>query len=333
MDAPQATTRQCSQQATSAQRRDVLRALLSVGIGASLMSRPIAAFCGSKELRVLTAPDPTTQRPVLQALKARFPGMVSDADPNAFDQVSRSGNSPIVAIGPAALRNALEADLHAPLVSIFTSSQIYRKLTNQFASHVPRSTVTGIFADASAQAQLQLMAALFEPRLPTVGVLLSDASVYFERPLRQAAAQMGIELVLARLQANQDPVRALNDLNGAQVLLALPDSTLYTPDILRSILESTYRRGMPVIGFSSATVMAGTLATAYADVDDVVADLADLLENLGNMGPGQSSIPLPDPRFPRYWHVAVNDNVARSLGITITSRVRALGVHPSGVQG
>jgi ABC-type uncharacterized transport system substrate-binding protein len=175
---------------------------------------------------------------------------------------------------------------------------------------------------------LQLTAAIFETRI-TVGVLLSDASAYLEKPLRQAAVQYGIDLVLEHVAATSDAVRSLTRLRGAQVLLAVPDATLYSPDTLRAILESTYRRGMPVIGFSAATVAAGTLATAYPTIDDVAADLSELVDSL----PGSGNVSLPEARYPRYWRVSINDSVARSLGVTISERVINMGNYPPGKPG
>jgi putative ABC transport system substrate-binding protein len=160
-------------------------------------------------------------------------------------------------------------------------------------------------------------------------VLLSDASAYIEKPLRQAAAQYGIDLVIEHVAASTDAVRSLTRLRGAQALLAVPDATLYGPDALRAILESTYRRGMPVIGFSAATVAAGTLATAYPSIDDVAADLFDLLDSL----PGSGNGGLPEPRHPRYWRVSVNDSVARSLGVAVSEKVLNLGNSSAGKPG
>lgn len=288
---------------------------LLLGLGAL----PRLARSATKELRVITAADPNAQRQVLQALRSRYPALSTEVDPAAWD--ARKNTGPVIALGPAALRRALSADLHGPLISALTSSQAYRRL---LASAPRESATTAIYADASPSAQLQLIAALFERKV-MVGVLLSDATAYLEKSLRQAAQQFGLELLIIKADPSQDPTRALNALSGAQVLLAVPDSTLYTPDTLRAILESTYRRGMPVVGFSAATVAAGTLASAYPDVDDVVADLADLIDGLAS---GNEA--LPEPRFPRYWRVTINENVARSMGIAITDKVRTLGVHPPG---
>lgn len=306
--------------AALARRSLLVRALLGAGL---LSHLPEISRAAPKELRVLTTADPNAQRAVLQALRNRFPSLDTDTDPAAFD-TRHAIAGPLVALGPGALKRALDGDLHGPLVSIFSSSQTYRRLLAAGNARNHGNNVTAIYTDASPLAQMQLIAALFERRV-TVGVLLSDASSYLEKPLRQAANQVGVELQIERPDVGQDPARAINSLSSAHVLLAVPDSTLYTPETLRAILESTYRRGIPVIGFSSATVAAGTLATAYPDVDDVVADLADLLDNLPS---GQGSA-MPEPRHPRYWRVAINDNVARSLGIIITDKARALGVRPS----
>ncbi|CAH0350856.1 hypothetical protein AQB9606_01783 [Aquabacterium sp. CECT 9606] len=252
----------------------------------------------------------------------RYPALVVEADPLVLE--ARKGPAMTVSIGPAALRRALEAGSRNPLVSVLTSSQTYRRLLAQDVVS-DRSGITAIYAEASPLAQLQLIAAIFERRI-TVGVLLSDASAYLERLLRQAAASVGLDLLVEQLAASSDVARSLTRLRGAHVLLAVPDSTLYTPETLRVLLESTYRRGMPVVGFSSATVVAGTLATAYCAVDDVVADLVELIEGTGASG----SAPLPEPRFPQYWRVIVNENVARSLGMPMSDKVRQLGKQPPG---
>lgn len=299
----------------SQQRRSLLLLTLLGGL-------PMWARSALKELRVLSTAETAAQRQTLEALRARYPGLSIDSDPASAESRRNPAGGPLVTVGPAALKQALDAGLKGPVVSIFTSSQTYRRLSSA-AGH-DRLAITGIFAEAPPLAQLQLIAALFERRV-AVGVLLSEESAHLERPLRQAATQTGIELQVVWVEPDSNVVRSLNQLNGAQVLLAVPDSTLYTTTTLRSVLESTYRRRLPVIGFSSATVAAGTLATAYADVDDVAADLIELLDGLGNQGSG----PLPEPRFPRYWRVSVNESVARSLGLAITDKVRALGSRPT----
>jgi putative ABC transport system substrate-binding protein len=284
----------------------------------------VASAAGGRELHVLGADDSPVNRQIVLALKARLTIPVIEVDVHSAE--TRQGGALHVALGPQALKQALAADIKSPLLSLFTSSQTYRQLVAQGGAALrDRGLVSAIYAEAPPLAQLQLIGALFERRV-NVGVLLSEASGHLERPLQQAAAQVGIDLMLERVNASSDVVRALSRFTGLHALLMVPDSTLYTADSLRAMLESTYRRRLPVIGFSPATVSAGTLAAAHAGIDDVVADLADVMEAWA----AQTSSALPDPRFPRYWRVAVNESVARSLGVPISDKVRQLGRAPSG---
>jgi hypothetical protein len=307
------------------QRRQALRVGMALAFGSCLGAAPAmaAVLPGGRELRVLMGADSATTRQILQLLKGRYPALVADADLHALD--ARKGSALYVALGPQAMRRVWVSDLKSPAVAGLTSSQLYRQLLASEGPGMPEHMASAVFADAPALAPLQLIAAIFERRV-TVGVLLSEASAYMERPLRQAAAQTGLDLAVAQVETGSDPVRSLTRLGNIQVLLAVPDGALYTPDALRAVLESSYRRSLPVVGFSAATVAAGTLATAYCAADDVAADLIELIDAWTAQGGGN----LPEPRYARYWRVAVNDTVARSMGLPLSDKVRNLGNAPGG---
>ena len=95
----------------------------------------------------------------------------------------------------------------------------------------------------------------------------------------------------------------------------VPDRAILTPENVQAFLEATYRRGQAVVGFSSALVRAGTLASVYSTVDEVVAQASMLVEQLAN---GQQ----PGAQYPIYWRVAVNESVARSMNIPIDDEAR-----------
>lgn len=223
-----------------------------------------------------------------------------------------------IALGPAALRATIRADLNAPVVSLFTSSQSYVDILDQARANRPQ--ITGIFAEASPAHQMELIARLFGRRV-AVGVLISENTEYLVGVLKASAQDVNLELDIQRVRPDEPVVRALTRLSSAAALLIVPDPALYRAATLRDVLESTYRRNQPVIGFSSATVAAGTMATAYSTVDDVIAQLDEVLHSIGS---GR----LPPPQFPRYWRVAINENVARSLNIVVRDEVRMLGERP-----
>jgi putative tryptophan/tyrosine transport system substrate-binding protein len=305
-------------------RRQAVQSLLGLGGLLSVQGAhaQLASIGYSRDLRVIQSSEFVASRAIVQALRQRFPGLQAETELAAFEP--RKAQALYVALGPAALKRALAAELKAPLMSVFTSGQTWRQLTGADVRDRPPGS-SALYAEASPAAQMQLAATLFERRV-AVGVMLSEASAHLERPLRLAAQAQGVDLLVERGVGASELVRALNRMPHVQALLAVPDATLYTAESLRAVLESTYRRGMPVLGFSAATVAAGTLGTALSTVDDVVADLAELIDSL----PAQAMPPLPEPRSPRYWRVSFNEHVARSLGIQLSDKVLSLGNQAAG---
>jgi putative tryptophan/tyrosine transport system substrate-binding protein len=219
-----------------------------------------------------------------------------------------------------ALQAALEAEIGGPLVSAFVSSEAYQRLVG---AATPRRTrpVTAIYAEASPAAQMQLIRALYRRRV-TVGVLLSPATAHLRPVIEHAAKAADLPVAFELVEGGANPVRALNNLSSATVLLAVPDPDLYNAQVARAILESAYRRRQGMIGFSRAMVTAGTLGAAYASIDDMLAQLEGTLAALLS---GQSVA----PQYPQYWRVAINDSVARSLDVVVDDRTRALGNFPT----
>jgi len=273
-------------------------------------------FARSYELRVVTADESVVTRQILQSLQRRYPALQGSSDANAL--AARKGPAVYLALGPSALRAALSVELDAPIISLFTSSQAYAELVGRGPPN--RQQVTAIYAEASPTQQMQLISRLFGRRV-TVGVLITENTAYLQPLLRQAARNANLELDIERVQRDDSVVRALTRVSAAGALLAVPDSALYTPATLRNVLESTYRRNQPVVGFSTALVAAGTMATAYSTIDDVIAQLDEVLD-------ATSAGRTPEPQFPRYWRVAINESVARSLNVIVNDNVRTLGERP-----
>jgi hypothetical protein len=265
-------------------------------------------------VQVVLGPDSARQQDALRALKSQFAHVRA-----AVEIPPPSGPRPVayVALGPAALQSAAPQKLNAPLVSIFSSRQSFLRTT---AAAPPDIRATAIYAEPSPAQQMRLIAALYR-RTVVVGVLLSEQSGSMGPLLLQAAAESRLELVVEFADPSAPLSRNLLRLASASVVLIVPDSSLYTPVSLRELLEATYRRRQPVVGFSEGMVAAGTLASAYSAIDDTVQQLRTMVSAVAE---GR----LPPPQFPRYWRVAVNDSVARSLDIIVDDEVRRLGDRP-----
>ena len=298
-------------------RRAVLRALAAMALAGAPALR--AAAAGGAELRVVTSALGEATNQIVAALTRRFPGAQVSEDIKAL--IARGGPAVYLAVGPAALEAALNADVAGPLVSAFVSSPAYLRL---IAAAAPRRTrpVTAVFAEAAPAAQMQLIRRLYRRKV-VVGVLLSASTRNLQPLIERAAAAADLAVSFEVVEPGASPVRALSALTSASVLLAVPDPELYNAQVARAVLESTYRRRQGVIGFSKAMVGAGTLAAAYTSIDDVVAQLGEMLEAL------LAGQPTAEPQYPLYWRVAINDTVARSLDVVIDAAVRGLGNFPA----
>jgi ABC-type uncharacterized transport system substrate-binding protein len=276
-------------------------------------------FDASKHrLQIVAADEGESTKRIVAEFKRRFP----KAQLALASRVHDSGpkHAVHIALGPAALRSLLKQGVDGVIVSVFTSSQAYREILEEVPES-RRSRVTAVFAEPSPVDQLRLVSAIFKKRV-TVAVLLSDKNAYQLPILRRAAAQTNIELAVEPLSDERGLNRALNRVSTASALLAIPDSTIYNAENIRNILITTYRRDQLVFGFSTAFVKAGAAATTYSSVEDIAAQVEELLDDFTASGR------VPDAQFPKYFGVAINDSVARSLNFVIDDSVRQLSRRP-----
>jgi len=269
-------------------------------------------------LRAITGDQTPATLRILEALKHRFAGLLIVNDVKAM--ANREAAAIYFAIGPAALVAASTSGLHGPVLSLFTSRQTFEQIVAKAAGGDHSRAVTAIYAEASPDSQLRLIAAIFQRRV-SVGVLLTPATAHLGPLLARAARDVGLEINVHHAAPGANIVRELNRLSTSDVLLAIPDASLYSADSVQNILASTYRRGQPIVGLSQGLVGAGALASAYASAEDIAAQSEELLDEL-------EAGRIPEARYPAYWRVAVNDSVARSLNIVISDEARSLGDRP-----
>ncbi|MGH8855992.1 MAG: hypothetical protein ACREWI_17150, partial [Telluria sp.] len=195
-----------------------------------------------------------------------------------------------VAIGPAALRDAVARRCDCVVISAFTSSQVWRALTAKAPAH-RAGLLTAVYAEPAPADQLRL-AALLYGRPVRVGAILGRDTAFL-RPALEA------DVDVQPFVPGDDINHALNRMTRAEVLLALPDGDVYNPENVRNILLSTYRRKQGVIGFSADMVKVGALATTYSEIEDINTQVAEIAAAFVVTGE------LPPPQFPRYFRTLV----------------------------
>ncbi|KFI08470.1 hypothetical protein JN27_03685 [Massilia sp. BSC265] len=219
-----------------------------------------------------------------------------------------------VAIGPAALRDAVARRCDCVIISAFTSSQVWRALTARTPA-ARAGLITAVYAEPAPADQLRL-AALLYGRPVRVGAILGEDTTFL-RPALES------EVDVQPFAAGDDINHTLNRMTRSEVLLAMPDGDVYNPENVRNILLSTYRRKQGVIGFSADMVKVGALATTYSEIEDINTQVAEIAAAFVVTGD------LPPPQFPRYFRTVVNEGVARSLDVRVTDGARRFSNLPA----
>jgi hypothetical protein len=268
---------------------------------------------------IVTTDNGTLTRRIVEDLVPRLVPLFS----NFRTELAQRRRMLYVAIGPDALRQVAARRCDCVVVSAFTSSQVYHAIANASPAH---AAMTAVYAEPAPADQLRLTALLYRRPVRVAAILGPDTA--FLKPLLDDGS-------VTVLDASDDLAadgpatgagaainRLLNRIAQTDVLLALPDSAIYNADNVRNILLSTYRHKQGVIGFSGDMVRAGALATTYSDIEDINAQVAEVVAEYVAGGE------LAAPHFPRYFRTVVNEGVARSLDIDVTPAVRGFARRP-----
>lgn len=216
----------------------------------------------------------------------------------------------IVAVGAEAARATLRRSGSTPIVATLLPRQAYeRALTDAGRS---RSNVTAIYLDQPASRLLTFTRHLLPDRR-RVGLLVGPETRGGLSQIRHAATALGLSVEAEEVDNDGSLVPALNLLlPRADLLFAQPDGVIYRRDNIRAILLTSYRFQRPVIAFSQAMVTAGALAAIYSTPTQIARQAVDLIKPLH-----PESLSLPAPQAPTLFAIAVNNNVAQALGLTL----------------
>lgn len=301
------------------------RALIALATAVGLHFSPSYASgieTGRSVVHVVTADDSGTTRRIVEEIRRRVP----IAQVGTEQEKRRLATKPqvYVTIGPAALRAHLASNADGVILSAFSSSQAYREIVSQAASERRIPASTAVYAEPSPVTQLRLISLLYKKPVPTA-VILSEKTAYSAPLLQRAATQTGIPLTVESLDTISNLNRVLNRLSDVSAILITPDATVFNSESLRNVLLTTYRNNQAVVGFSTALVKAGVLATTSSEIEDVVAQIAEVIEDYETTGR------LPEPQFPKYFSTHVNYDVARSLNLAVDDTVKTFARKPNPV--
>ena len=218
----------------------------------------------------------------------------------------------VVAVGTAAQRGMQQLfagdATPPPLLSILVPRLAFERGAEP--ARLRAGSLSAVFIDQPPARQIELIR-LALPTVRNVGILVGEESKGHAAALEHAAKDRALRLVTLPVSQGGLFSSLQSLLADADVLLALPDPTVFNSQTAASILTSAYRRQVALIGFSPAWVKAGALLGLYSTPAQVGARGAELLRQAL---PGRN---LPPPQWPREFVVAANPDVARSLGLVL----------------
>lgn len=198
----------------------------------------------------------------------------------------------------------------APLLATMITLNQHAELSGQR----PRDTqISTLFLNQPVERQIALLRAALPDRTK-VGFLYTGDSKTDVGVLRDTLAQQDIQLIAKSIPAGASLHEELTSvLNKSDVLFVSPNNEIYNSNTIRNILLQSYRQGVPLVGYSEALVKAGALCAAYSTPEQIAAQAGSMaLQFIKNKQ-------LPSPQYPRFFSIAVNPDVARSMGITLPS--------------
>lgn len=274
-----------------------------------LLCLPLFAF-GADEFRILVVlsesmtPYQTFAKTFQQNLPSNFQVRVLEHP----EDLSAEGTRADLIVTAGVKATELMMDKAEPVLAVMIPSTKYVDLLEK---QNRSGHISAIYIDQPLSRQVALLSAVL-PESKRVGVLYSAESRIDLKDLHDELDKQGYKLVAKQVQGSETLSSGLDEvLEHSDVLLAIPDSNIFNSSYIRNILLSSYRRHIPLVGLSQAYVNAGALCAIFSTPEQLAAQAsaeAILFAQTRH---------LPAPQPPAQFTIAVNQDVARTLDITI----------------
>lgn len=216
----------------------------------------------------------------------------------------------IVTIGTKAANLVSSSGTHTPtLYSLIPSNRF-----NRIRKNGGNKNISAIFIDQPIARQLSLVKAVL-PERKNVGIILGKYSTIGKSRLKRILYSNNLNPIIS--YANPESIGMLIEgkLKKINVLLALPDPSIYNKKTVLKILLSSYRHQVPIIGYSDAFVKSGAIAAVFSTPGDIGMHTGEVIGKFSI----SSSSNLPSPSYPKYFSINVNQSVSNSLNIRMPS--------------
>lgn len=225
-----------------------------------------------------------------------------------------SGYSSLVTIGYKAAATIINDNTSKPVLSLLIPKLAF----NQLISNIDKKNrflFSSIYIDQPINRQARLIKYL-SPGFKQVGVLYGKHSYSRKSNITAILEQSGLKvnnITVLEKTALISETRYISE--NSDVLLAIPDNTIFNRRSIKGILLTTYRKRIPVLGYSQAYVKAGALAAVYSTPEHISRQAIEILNKHS-----QHNYIAATRADPYYYDIAINKKVARSLNIITANK-------------
>lgn len=233
---------------------------------------------------------------------------LEEGDATAMARTSEDSAMTVTVGLQAAQQSLALPDLRGPVLSVLLPRASFEDLAT-----TPRNgrKHTAVFIDQPPSRQLELVRSVL-PSARTVGLIVGPATLQDEPIYRNLARNRGLSVLVERANRETELYPVLQSvLRSSDVLLALPDSAIVNVSTAQNLLLTSFRFRVPVIGYSASYVRAGALAAVYSTPRQIGLEAGQIARQFLRNGT------LPQAKYPRYFSVTVNRQMAASLNLTV----------------
>jgi len=239
--------------------------------------------------------------------------------PEDFSTYSIGEYSSLITIGYQSAARVINNQTAKPVLSLLIPKLAFNLLLNNKIEKDNRYLFSSIYIDQPIERQLRLID-LLSHNFKKIGILYGKNSYSRKKEISSVIASAGYRVknitVLERTELISE-TRHLSE--NSDLLLAIPDSTIYNRRSIKGILLTTYRNKIPVIGFSKAYVKAGALAAVYSSPENISLQAIETIQHNT-----RHSYISASRQHPKYFNIETNAKVARSLNINIPNKDQLL---------
>ena len=173
-----------------------------------------------------------------------------------------------------------------------------------------RGNVTGVYMSPPVSEYVSNLRR-FLPELSKISVVGS------QNMMKSLLGGDSAQVAAYNVGSSSELVNTINRLVNTRALLLLPDANLLTAPVMSNVYLFSFKKNIPLLGISEATVKQGALFALVFDHKAVSRQIGEKVQTILN-GADAGEIPGSPPRK---YNLYINSNTAQKMGIDIPSEM------------